>query len=107
MAGSYDTFTKLENLLRTTSLTPTKFSALCRWYEVKGMSDASLNRALQRKSFSHEVDLAIRPIILEIEDLIERAKPFSISFDDIEGVYLMLFIKNYVNVQIELPKETK
>lgn len=30
MGGSLSTFTKFENLLRTTSLTPTRFSALCR-----------------------------------------------------------------------------
>lgn len=90
MGGSLSTFTKFENLLRTTSLTSTRFSALCRLYEIKGMSDASLNRALQKKDFSIEAELAIRDLVVRIEKLVAEVAPLAVPFEDIEGTKLIL-----------------
>jgi hypothetical protein len=90
MGGALSTFSRFNNLLRTTSLTPTKFSALCRLYEIQGLSDASLNRAIQRKDFNHEVDVAVEPLVSRIEDLIKRARPFPVSFDDVEVTKMVL-----------------
>ena len=94
MAGSCDTFTKFINLRDTTNLTNTRFTALCSLFRIEGMSDASLNRALQRKSFNHDVDVAVRPLVLLIEELIEAAKPFPISFENVEQIHTLLSLFN-------------
>jgi hypothetical protein len=104
MSGSLSTFSKLDNLLRTTNLTPTKFSALCKLYNIAGMSDASLNRAIQRRNFNNEVDEAVRGVVLTLEDLIARARPFPVSFADIEVTKLLLDLLNYgIDVQVGAP----
>ena len=104
MSGALSTFSRFYNLLRTTSLTPTKFSALCRLYEIKGVSDASLNRAIQRKDFNHEVDTAVQPLVSRIEDLIKRAKPFPVAFDDVEVTKLVLDLIGFgVDVRVGEP----
>ena len=90
MGGALSTITKFETLLRTTSLTPTRFSALCSLYGIRGMSDASINRALQKKDFSIEAELAIRDLVVRIESLITKAQPFAVPFEDIETTKLLL-----------------
>lgn len=90
MGGALSTITKFENLLRTTSLTPARFSALCSLYGVRGMSDASINRALQKKDFSIEAELAIRSLVVRMETLVAKAQPFAVPFEDIETTRLML-----------------
>jgi|SRR5882762_4072660 len=99
MGGSLSTFSKLETLLRTTNLTPTRFSALCKLCNIGGMSDASLNRAIQRRNFSNEVDLTVRELLLKLEDLIERAKPFPVSFENVESISFLLTV---VEMGVEL-----
>ncbi len=90
MAGALDTFTKFINLRDTTNLTNTRFAVLCTMYGIQGMSDASLNRALQRKSFSNDVDAAVRPLILRLEDMCQRFYPLKPSFEDLEATKLLL-----------------
>ncbi len=107
MAGTFDTFTKFINLRDTTNLTNTRFTVLCGLYEIPGMSDASLNRALQRKSFSQDVDLAVRPLILRIENLIESMKPLPVSFENVEVVKLFLDLReNLLDHGIDLQIST-
>jgi len=107
MAAAFDTFIKFINLRDTTNLTNTRFAVLCGLYEIPGMSDASLNRALQRKSFSQDVDLAVRPLILRIENLIDSMKPLPVSFENVEVVKLFLDLrKNLLDHGIDLSLST-
>jgi hypothetical protein len=90
MSASLSTFSKLETLLRTTNLTPTRFSALCKLCNIGGMSDASLNRSIQRRDFSNEVDLTVRELLLKLENLIARADPFPVNFENVENINFLL-----------------
>jgi hypothetical protein len=103
VSGSSSTFSKLETLLRTTNLTATRFSALCSLCDIKGVSDASLNRAIQRRDFNNEVDLTVRSLVLRLEDLIARAEPFPISFVDPEHIKTLL---DAIDLGIDLSTNT-
>jgi hypothetical protein len=92
MKQEWSTFGKLRVLLQETGLLPTQFIALCGAYGIE-ISNATLSRAIKAGRFNnHETDEMLRPLILKLEDLVERAKPFPIALDDADHIKLLLDI---------------
>ena len=88
--NSWTTMHKLQNLLQTTRLTATQFTAIINEFGID-MVPSTMSRALKAGKFtSHEVDQMLRPIVLKIEDLVERAAPFEISFESAETTKIIL-----------------
>jgi hypothetical protein len=87
--GSLGTFTKSKNLLRT-SLSATEFVGLCQLYGFEGVTNAWLSRTLKSGKLNHDTDKTLRHLILRIEDLIERARPFPVAFENSEHIKLLL-----------------
>lgn len=108
MDATLSTTHKLRNLLRTTNLNVTRFSAICREHGLtKGFSDPSINRALQLGRFpSQKMDDEIRVIVLRMEKLVAFMQPFRVSFEDADQVHTMLEILSGCNVALQIePKE--
>ena len=90
MSKQWSTFGKLQTLLQETTLLPTQFVALCNAYEIE-ISNALISRAIKAGKFNnHETDEMLRPLVLKLEDLVERAWPFPVSFEDSEHVRFLL-----------------
>ena len=87
--GTLGTFTKLQNLLRL-NLSATQFVGLCQAYGFDGITNAWFSRTLKTGKLNHDTDKLLRPLILRIEDLVERARPFPVSFQNSEHVKLLL-----------------
>jgi hypothetical protein len=79
MDGSLSTIARIEKLLRETNLNAAKFSVLCSLYGIK-FSDSSLARATQLQRLNDAMEKQLNPLVRRIEDLIERGKPFAVSF---------------------------
>ena len=106
MAGSLDTTTKIRNLIDTTDLNVLRLSLLCQRFGLKGTSDANIQRALQKKNFSNEVDQELRPFILRIENLIRATDSFfKISFNDLDHIELMLRLLEDNDVEIVIKEK--
>jgi hypothetical protein len=86
MSGSLSSFGRLQTLLHQTTMTPTQFVRLCQAFDIDCVTDASLSRAIKAGSFKHDVELALRPVITRLEDLVDRCDPFPVAFDDTAGV---------------------
>ncbi len=83
MHASLSTLGKTESLLRTTNLNVTRIARLAELSGISSCSEASLSRALKGgKGLPPESDRELREMILRIESLIEKAKPFELSFND-------------------------
>jgi hypothetical protein len=105
--GSFSTIGRLEKLLATTNLNVLRFSTLCQKFGLKGVSDASITRALQRKRFSNDVDQTLQPFIIRIENLIKKTELLSISFQDIEHIEILLRLLEGVDIEVKITeKET-
>ncbi len=105
MSGSLSTITKLQNLLRPNSgaLKPMQFSELCRAYGLAGITTQWLSRTLKSNKLNHDTDAALRPLVLVVEDLVQRALPFRLSFDDVECVKLLLdFLNDGHTLRVDL-----
>jgi len=96
VSGSFSTITKLKNLLRPTSgaLKPIQFAELCQAYGLAGITTQWISRTLKANKLNHDTDKALRPLVLVVEDLVQRALPFRLAFDDIECVKLLLDFLN-------------
>jgi hypothetical protein len=94
-------------LLRPNSgaLKPTQFAELCQAYGLSGITNPWLSRTLKSNKLNHDTDAALRPLVLLIEALVEKAKPYPIAFDDVQHIQLLLSILDYVSVSVESPKE--
>jgi hypothetical protein len=80
------TIDKIKTLLQETSLSASQLVAICEVFGIK-ISNAKLSRALADGSFTvHRFDEEIRPLILKLEDLVERFAPAPISFEDVEHI---------------------
>jgi hypothetical protein len=94
METSTSTTAKIKSLLRESStLNVTRLSALFTVCGLtKGLSDASINRALQLGKFPRDVDDVVKPVVLALENLVAMARPYQIAFEDPEHVKLLLDI---------------
>ncbi len=82
MSEYVPTIDKLIALLRDSGLSQAQFVELCRVYGHK-ISTAKISVALSSGGFAnHKVDQELRPLILKIEDLVERFAPLPVSFED-------------------------
>ena len=97
----WSTFGKLQQLLQETDLIPNQFVSLCNLYGVE-ISNATLSRAIKAGKFNnHETDEMLRPLILKLEDLVQRAAPFRISFENAEDTKLILDVLDLgVDIQV-------
>jgi hypothetical protein len=90
----WSTFGILSTLLRDTDLLPTQFVALCSAYGIE-ISNATLSRALKAGKFSsHEVSETLRPLVLGLENLVEKAALVRLAFDETEHIKLLLDLLN-------------
>ncbi len=88
---SLSTLGKLENLLRVTNLTITRVSYLCAQYGISSCFEANLSRATKGgRPLPPDADLARRGLLLKIENLIQQAKPFELSFSNTDAVKQIL-----------------
>ena len=101
MNKQWSTFGKLQQLLQETDLIPNQFVSLCNLYGVE-ISNATLSRAIKGGKFNnHETDEMLRPLILKLEDLVQRAAPFRISFENAEDTKLILDVLDLgVDIQV-------
>jgi len=105
MSGSCSTITKVQNLLRPTSgaLKPIQFAELCQAYGLAGITTQWISRTLKSNKLNHDTEKALRPLVLVVEDLVERALPFRLAFDDIESVKLLLdFLNDGHTLRVDL-----
>lgn len=94
---------KLQTLLRNSGLTGTTFTAICNAYGIE-ITQSTISRALKAEKFtSHELDQTLRPVVLGIEDLVQRALPFRVAFDDVQNVkFLMDLVKDGHQLLVEI-----
>jgi hypothetical protein len=59
-------------------------------YGFSGITTQWVSRTLQSGKMPHDTAIAIRPLVLKIENLIQRAEPFPVSFENIELVQNLL-----------------
>lgn len=77
----WHTFEKLKALLRD-DLSASDFVNLCAAYQLD-FSNATISRWLKMNQFpNHKVDTLLRPLVLKIEDFIERMMPTKPSFEN-------------------------
>lgn len=83
------TFEILQRLLQE-NLLPVQFTALANAYGIE-ISNATISRVIKNGQFNnHETDQMLRPLILKLDDLVQRAAPFKVSFEDAEATKLVL-----------------
>jgi hypothetical protein len=101
MSAEWSTFGKLQKLLRETDLLPIQFVALCNVFGIQ-VSNALISRAIKAGQFNnHETDEMLRPLVLKLEDVVERAAPFTISFENAESTKLILDVIDLgVDIQV-------
>jgi hypothetical protein len=71
-----------------------QFAELCQAYGLTGITTQWLSRTLKANKLNHDTDKALRPVVLGVEDLVERVKPFKIAFDNAEHVKLLIDVIN-------------
>ena len=90
----WSTIGKLMFLHETAGLLPIQFTGICHAYGID-ISNATISRAMKNANFTnHETSEMLRPLVLKLEDLVQRAKPFPISFADPEITKLVLDVIN-------------
>jgi hypothetical protein len=83
------TFEILQRLLQE-NLLPVQFTALCNAYGIE-ISNATISRAIKNGHFNnHETSEMLRPLILKLDDLVERARPFPVAFENSEHIKTLL-----------------
>lgn len=104
VSNEWSTFGKLQTLLQESGLLPTQFVALCNAFGIE-ISNATLSRAVKAGRFNnHQTDEMLRPLVLKLEDLVQRAAPFQVSFEDAENMKLVLDIIDLgVDIQVSAP----
>jgi hypothetical protein len=101
MDGSRSTIARVKNLIDTTDLNVLRLATLCGRFGIKGTSDASLTRALQKMHLSNAVDVELDLFIRRIESWIEAAQPyFKISFEDLDYAEVMLRLLEGVHFNV-------
>jgi hypothetical protein len=74
---------------------------------LSGITTQWLSRTLHRGKIAYDTDVVLRPIVLQIEDLIKRFEMIPLSFDDTDHIKLLLeLIKDDgldVHASIRLP----
>jgi hypothetical protein len=104
MSKPWSTFDKFQLLRQEAGLTQIQFIALCNAYGIE-ISNATISRAIKVGKFSnHETSEMLRPLVLKLEDLVERAAPFKVSFEDADATKLVLDILDLgVDLQVGAP----
>jgi len=97
MSGTLNTFTKFDNLLR--HMSATELSTLFQIFGFDFVSTQWISRVSKAGKFNLDVDQKLRPLVLRIEDLIERARPIPVSFENAENIRFLLDI---IGVGVEL-----
>jgi len=109
MAGARETITILQKLLHPNSagvahIKAIQLACLCQAYGLTGITTQWISRTLEKNKINNDTDKALRPILLRLEDLIERAAPFKISFEDVEVTKLVLNLIGFgVDVRVGEP----
>ena len=80
--GSLSTYELLDELFNATDLNGLRFTEICKLYELRGVSDAAMSRAMQRRAFSNETDERVRPLVLKLRNLVAKVHPLMVSFKD-------------------------
>jgi hypothetical protein len=99
VAGSRETIAILRKLLHQNSagvadVKAINFAELCQAYGLTGITTQWISRTLKNNKLNHDTDAALRPLVLLIEELVQRAKPYPISFDNIEHIKMLLDLFN-------------
>src|SRR5260370_42473373 len=80
--GALGTHTRFQNLLR--HMRSTEISNLFQTFGFDFVTTQWISRVTKAGKFNLDVDQKLNPLILRVEDLLARAEPFPVSFEDIE-----------------------
>jgi hypothetical protein len=100
-AGALDTYTKFQNLLRLMSAT--ECADLFQAFGFDFVTTQWISRVTKVGKFNNDVDQKLKPLILRVEDLIERARPFPVAFENSEHINTLL---DAIDLGIDLSTNT-
>lgn len=84
--GTLSNLGKLQTLINETDLNLARFSALAALYDIQGLSETNLSRALGGKPLRHDVDKSLGVLVRRLESFIHHVAPLAVSFRDAERV---------------------
>jgi hypothetical protein len=106
--GSFSTEKKIEQFMDSERCTAAFMAGLASIRGVKGATQTALTRMRQGVSLSHDANVGLRNLVIELEELRDALAPIPVRFDDarvIDGL-LQMFAAGEISAVI-IEKELK